>query len=332
MARKFTESFDMQSLDQLGTVSDVAIISSSLGGGDFALQLTGFFTKNFATAEAENYYGFYLQPNAGGWNSAHKQLAWLNGLTILGTLKINDSGKMEAYVGTGGGETLVGTGTVTWSAGQGKHVQARVLIANGGGVIQVKADGVLDIDFSGDTQPGSETEIDGIHMNNTSAVAAMIVNNNSGTKDNGFPGVVRMRGRKPDKDGFYNEFDREPASPTTAFDKVDDSGTPDTADFVSTDVNLEAQSLRFPSHGLIRADVKAVNYLYYMRKIASGQATHGTRKIATEANIFDAAPINLSTSFRTERFRYTENPHTALPWVLEDAQDDRFESIIQSLV
>jgi len=330
MARKFTESFDMGSLDQYTSVSTTSIVSSSIGGGDFAMTSGGSQEKVYASGEDEQFYGFYISPQAPGVDVNEAPIRWRNGTTVLGRLGFNASKQLVAYTGL---STLVGSDTYVWSNNETRHIQVRVKIHDTTGVIQVKIDDILVIDFLGDTKPGAETVIDGFQHVQAALFASVVNNNTSGTKDNGWPGVLRMRGRKPDEDGFYNDFDREPASPTTAFDKVDDSGTtPDTADFVSTDVNLEAQSLRFPSHGLIRADVKAVNYLYYMRKIASGQATHGTRKIATEANIFDAAPINLSTSFRTERFRYTENPHTALPWVLEDAQDDRFESIIQSLV
>jgi len=329
MARLFTESFDMGSLDQYTSVNTASIVSSSIGGGDFAMTSGGSQEKVYGSGEDEQFYGFYASSQNPGADSSHSFLRWRNAGTVLGRLGFNGSKQLVAYTGL---STLVGSDTYVWADNETRHIQVRVKIHDTTGIIQVKIDDVLVIDFTGDTKPGAETVIDGFQHVHLGLMASVVNNNNFGTKDNSWPGVLRMRGRTPDEDGFFNDFDRDPASPTTAYTHLDESASPDTADIVSTDVNLDVQSLRFPSHGLIRSGVKAVNYLYYMRKIASGQAVHGTRKIATEANIFDAAPINLSTSFRTERFRYTENPHTALPWVLEDAQDDRFESMIQALV
>lgn len=333
MGRQFTESFDMEVLTgRFDLIISASIVSDSLGGGDFALNCAGEIEKTLPSGSDEKFFGFYVKPTNPTVPSQPIML-WKKTATRLGRISFNASRQIQAVVGDGGGEVIVATGTTVWANNDAHHIQLRVKIHDTTGVIQVLVDGVLELDFVGDTKPGADTTIDGFRMNIGDAkYASMIVNDTSGTKNKGFPGTRRMRGRKPDEDGFYNEFDRSPASPTTAFDKLDESGAPNITDFVSTDVNLEAQSLRFPSHGLIRAEVKAVTYLYHMQKITSGAVVHGTRKISTASNIFDAAATQLSTSFRTEEFRYDENPHTALPWTLDEAQEDQFESIIQSNV
>jgi hypothetical protein len=327
--RRFTESFDMQSFDQFNSALFCTIANSSLGGGDFAMSSGGAQQKQFSVSDDEWYFGYFFAPDNPGVNVNHMSVAWMNGSTVLGSLRFNGDKQLEVYVGS----SPVSAGTYIWSNFEGRHIQVYVKIANSGGKIQVKVDGVLEVDFTGDTQPGADTVVDGFKHEADGVYAAIVVNDSTGTEDNSWPGVVRMRGRKPDEDGSYDgEFDLDPASPATAYTKLDEATAPDTSDIISTDVNGAKQSLRFPSHGLIRAQVLAVNYLYYMRKVSAGEAIHGVLRISDSNEQSDASPRALSTSFRTESFRYTTNPITGLPWTLDEAQEDEHESVIEAVV
>jgi hypothetical protein len=68
--------------------------------------------------------------------------------------RVDQQHRWVAYVGS----NAVAYGTFmnldTWY-----HIQLRVKIADAGGVIQVKLDGNVDIDYSGDTKPGAGTTI-----------------------------------------------------------------------------------------------------------------------------------------------------------------------------
>jgi len=327
MARKFTESFDLETLDQFSSATAATVVSSSIGGGNFAMSSGGEQFKQFSSGDSEMYFAFYLQPDNPGDNAGHKSIAWMNGSTVLGSLRFNGSRQLYLYVGS----SPVATGTYVWSDSESRHIQVYVKLDDSTGIIQVKIDDILEIDYAGDTKPGSETEIDAFKHEADGRFAAIIVNDTSGPEDNSWPGVVRMRGRKPDADGNFNDFDRDPASPTTAYTHLDETGAPDPADIVSSDVNGDRQSLRFPSHGLIRAQVLSNNFFYHMRKISSGEGTHGLARLSDNVEEMDAAPRALSTSFRTEIFRYTTNPVTELPWTLDEAQEDEYESIMEAV-
>jgi len=340
MGRIFTESFDLETLDQFSSSTDAAVIESNLGGGDYALEIddSGSIEKTFASAAGEKFYGFFAEFDE--TNDASKRiLLWKNGSTVLGSVRFNSSNrKVEGYTGDGGGETLRGTSTVVWNDLARHHVAVRVKLGNGGsGRLQVKIDNVLQIDFSGDTQPGSETTIDGFECiagSGKSRYAAFYINNTSGSllRENTWQSALRMRGRKAVADGFHDQFDRDPASPTTAFSHVDETGAPSPTDIISEDTNGNKQSLRFNSHGLIGAAVQSNSFMWHMRKVTDGQGKHGLRKRTPGTTIMDSASEVLGTGFETHIFRYPKNPHTTLDWTLNEAQEDQYESVMEAVV
>ena len=92
-------------------------------------------------------------------------VTWFNGSTEMGSLRRNaTSGKLELYTGT---STLVATSNAAINQTTWYHFTVYVYIADAGGFIKVYLDNDLVtafVEFSGDTKPSTQTQIDMIKL------------------------------------------------------------------------------------------------------------------------------------------------------------------------
>lgn len=126
-------------------------------------------------------------------------------------------------------------------AGIWHTIEVRVVHNDTTGVVDVRLDGVQVINFSGDTIPASEVDIDRVEFRSPGGSGNgqlddfYILDTNGGAPQNTFLGDWKIDTIFPDGDGNYTEFDTTfPASPTTHWDKVEETPTVDDASYNET--------------------------------------------------------------------------------------------------
>ena len=99
---------------------------------------------------------------SGATPASGKYLRWMKGATVLGTLNVDANAKLCVY--TGDGASLKATGNTVLLRDMWYVVELHLTISDSG-VFEVRLDGVSEISWSGDTQPGSDTDIDTVELN-----------------------------------------------------------------------------------------------------------------------------------------------------------------------
>ncbi|MFH2011672.1 MAG: hypothetical protein ABIJ37_03055 [Pseudomonadota bacterium] len=108
-----------------------------------------------AIVPADNEYYFALRIKINSVTSGRASFSWRKGSNAILQFALNGSGNYCVYRGT----TLITTGSKIMDTEE-YLIEGHIVIHDTTGVIQLKIDEVLDIDFSGDTKPGSDTTVD----------------------------------------------------------------------------------------------------------------------------------------------------------------------------
>lgn len=93
--------------------------------------------------------------------SAGKYLRWFKGATVLGTLNVNASGNITVY--TGDASSLKATGTTVLEINKWYVIELHLNISDSG-TFAVRIDGQSEFTWEGDTQPGTDTEVDMVEL------------------------------------------------------------------------------------------------------------------------------------------------------------------------
>ena len=163
MARIFIDGFESGG-DDLWDAENNATVISSTGkdmDGDYCLDLaanTEYLQKDI-TADDEMYFAFlYRFTDA---TRSEQILTAYNGATkLLQVRKTESSHLIEVCRGV----TLVDTGIKTLNINTTYLIEVRFKVADAGGRIEVKVDGVQDIDFTGDTKTDANTQFDKVRL------------------------------------------------------------------------------------------------------------------------------------------------------------------------
>lgn len=173
MAREFVDGFESGSFD-LWETQDIRsgsfvsrIIDDPIEKPDgmseyFAYLYTYSYIVKEITARSEYYFSFLYSPR---YSSGSESLICVqHGSTILGWIRRPTSAPYVLSYCRGESSTIQSTGSAEISLDSTYLVEVYVKIANTGGRVVVKVDGVTDIDFTGDTQPGADTTIDAVRL------------------------------------------------------------------------------------------------------------------------------------------------------------------------
>lgn len=163
MARKFIDGFESGG-DDLWDSEDNATVVATAGldmDGSYCLDLIAIdeFLQRSFTADSEMYFAFLYRPiNI----SAKGILALDYNSTAIATVRRNTtSGLVEIYSPT---YALADTGSHALSINTTYLIEVRFLMADAGGRFVIKVDGVTDIDYTGDTKPGADTQINSARL------------------------------------------------------------------------------------------------------------------------------------------------------------------------
>jgi len=135
------------------------------------------------------------------------------------------NGKLGAHNGAG---TLVASSTNLYPLTAFNSLQVFILVADSGGRYKIIVNGVTEIDFTGDTRNGSNTNIAAVLLNDTGTQVNCHDDFVWGTgTDTDNPGSVKVAGPYPSADGNANQLDKSPASVSRFYMPSDDTASPD---------------------------------------------------------------------------------------------------------
>lgn len=312
MARLLTESFEAQHTLRFNTFTGLINTSSQVDEIASA-NLTGsqFAERVFSSAMSEFYAGFFIKVSNSG--TTVQFLRWGSGATELGRIQLNSTTKqIEAVVGG----SVVATSTHFIVDNTIYHLQVHLLISDAGGSLQTKLDDTLDISFTGDTKPGSDTTADRIRwggINGSSFFDDLCVNNTSGAEDNSWPGVVRIQRMLVTGAGNYvNNWSRNTgANNWQAVDEVPHNS--DTDYLFTTTANLY-ESFSMADQSLVNANYRALITSAIAKKDSGTvQLAVGIRHNLNSTDYWGANSA-LGTSYGVVEERRTTDPSTGAAW------------------
>lgn len=206
-----------------------------------------------------------------------------------------------------------------------------IKIADAGGRIVVKIDGVTVIDFTGDTKPAGDTTIAAIGFQGITGQNwngdDLAINDTTGVVDNGWINDIRIVAQEVDGNGDTNEYtpsagsnyqnvDETPANDDTDYNEDSTAGHRDMYTVGDFDASGGKTITRVWAEARCRDTVAAGG------KVRLGVKTHGT--------VYLSSDISLLTSYTTRNIGsdLTNNPNTGNPWT--DAEADAVQFVVET--
>jgi len=270
-------------------------------------------TKDFTPEVTELYAGMFLQlgsvaTNLGGfftWKDSGTN-------TTLGFIGFENS----KLVVSADGSTAAATGTTTLTVGTTYHVQFYINYANSG-QLTVLLNQNPEVSFTGDTKPGAVTGISRFTLSGAATaqvfIDTVLVNNTSGSVDNTYPGIVRMKLLTPAGPGTYvNNWSRNTgATNWQAVDEVPNDG--DSTYLFTSSANI------YESFSMTDPGLSNVNYQALITS-SIAKKDSGTVQLAVgivdddNATNYYVANSALGTSYGIVEGRLTRDPSTGSAW------------------
>jgi len=250
-----------------------------------------------------------------GWGTVQ----FRNGGTMMVQLGLDTTyRKFQIYVGS----TLVATGSFTYNLDTWYLLEFHIKIDDTVGVVQLKVDGKLDIDFSGDTKPGTATTIDSLYLyalgytQSHSYFDDIAINNVSGTADNSWCGEGRIIYLVDNAAGDVTELTPNTGANYAAVDET-------TADGDTTYVEGATLDLR-DLYNLADSGLAAGSTIKRVIPVASARDTVANGgKIAlglkTNGTEYFGSDIALTTNYApVQGTEYLVNPNTGVAFTIAE--------------
>jgi hypothetical protein len=315
MARELIDGFEA-GLTLMAAISGSAALVSTTGlnlSGDYCLNLpiSSDSVVDYAlVADDEKYFAFKYRTNTLTQNAYMNRVMFLyKGANIIFQLRRNTTSyKLEAYVET----TLVATGTTALGFSTTHLIEVRVKVADSGGIIQVKLNGVLDIDYSGDTKPGTNTQFDILRIAGTGSAYAHGWWDDLVVDDAAWIGDTKIQGIRPTAAGNAAQWTPSAGANFQCVDEV----PPDDADYVETNT---AAILDTHGFGDLVGSIESIKCVQvHARSVKEGAPTPQNLQLAVRSGATDyfsgnkavpaAAPKGLFNIWETD-------PNTAAAWL-----------------
>jgi len=229
MARLLTTGWETGTHDDAYGYSgypDMETSSPRTGGYALRIRAADTYPLRSWTGVSELYMGFAFRPAAID-GTIHKIVYFRDGVTTVNQLRLSGSGYLQAY--NGDGTTLLATGTQALAGGVWYYIQVHLKVADSSGDFEVKVDGatVLDIDYSGDTKPSTNTVITNVMLSGyqsgstyRTAYDDLVVNDTSGSYNNSWTGNVKLYPIRPNAAGDSTQWTPNTGNNYAAVDEV----------------------------------------------------------------------------------------------------------------
>lgn len=271
------------------------------------------------TAAGEYYFriAYYTEAT----NNNQDAIQFRKGTTTLASMRVDHvNNKYQLVIGS----SVVATGTMLYTPSTWFLFEFRLKIDNSAGVFTLKVDGVVDADFTGDTQPGADTTIDNLYLTVSHSLNGcdsyfddIAINDTNGSVDNSWcgDGYILFE-QKPTAAGDVTQLTPSAGDNWAAVDEIPhdsdityvESGTADQYDLYNV------ANTTIPDGSTIsRVRVQAIakDTVADGGKIKLGVKTNG--------NEYWSDDIALTTNYTAENgTEYTTNPNTSAAWTKEE--------------
>lgn len=312
----------------LGAITGQYGLHGNLGPGAYALipyqDITGA-----PQSLSESFAGLNLQSTS--YSSTGALFGWRKTGTVLGSIRQTTGRNLTLYVGT----SQVATGTKVLTDGQTYNIQIRIKIHDTTGSIQVKIDGIQDINYDNqDTKPGSDADVNEFQFGNTGIATGggtckfddFILNDTTTGVNNSFPGIRYIYPCLPTGDSSSNNAWSK-STGSNGWQLVDERPH-NTTDYVFSGTNGQQQGFTHAASGVpSTSTVKSVRFDYAALKVSSGQIKVGCRSNTTESL---SAALDLGTAYEIRSAYFEQDPHTTSDWTISGA--DAAESLVEAVI
>ena len=308
--------------DKLDFTSTTGTVQTSIVyTGGYALGITGSAAFDLPVPVPGDvlYLSFFLYTDLG--SSSIIDFMRVRDISGVGLLEFSANISGVAYLYRSG--TLLATSSspvfqdLAWH-----HVEIFVTIADSGGRGVLKVNGVTVIDFTGDTKPGTNTDIytfaASVGNNFAYYYDDLVVNDDGGSApDNTYPGRVRLFPLRPTGAGNYTQWDRGGTDSGANWSQVEEVPA-SSVDYVTTTVDDEIDSYALANLSGLPAGASFKSVIV----VAEAMLDSGSKKLAlgVRSGSTDSfgADKGLGTSYSPKYERFTTDPADSNPWTETD--------------
>jgi hypothetical protein len=269
--------FEQGSVDVIPAVDrtgDITVNTDAAKTGSYSLdcRISSYGHSNFrvhlSPTRNELYVSFWFLVTETTWP------AWQYGIYIRAYLTdgnyaavVSDASHyMDAYRQT----TKVADGSIVMDGDGWHHIQAHFIIDNTTGEINTKVNGDIDVEFVGDTQPGSSTSISYIQIgcDHNAPNAAAIRVDNLVLRDDDWSGDCRVYGSLPNAAGDSTDWD---PSAGANYQCVDERPPDDDTSYI-TSVTSGSTDLYNYADPSLTGEVQAINIWTRAKELTAGDS------------------------------------------------------------
>ena len=237
--------------------------------------------------------------------------------TDIGSVRFNTATQaFDIYVGT----TKVASGSKTYTANNWVVIEVHYKLGTSG-EFTLKIDGVVDATFTGNTKPGSETQVDCFYFypNTDGGIDDIAMNDTSGTVDNSWCGDGYVIALHPDSNGDLSQLIGSDGNSEDNYALVNEASSNGDTNYVEGSVVGGKDLYNFSVPGLSGVVIKRIWAEAIARDtVASGGLIAMTIKI-NSTEYTDPSDTVLGTSYGTVKGKeYLVNPSTDMEWMLSD--------------
>jgi len=215
--------------------------------------------------------------------------------------------------------TILATGTEVFNWDEWFMIELYVLVDNSSGVGQIRINSVLDIDYSGDTQPNTSTDISYVRITSGSDdwvmyVDDVAINDTTGGADNTWPGDGRVIAILPDGAGDNTDFTPSAGS---NYQNVDERPPDGDTTYNESDTDTDYDLFNLAACGLSDVTILGIDVKLTVRKtVANGDQMRA--KIKTGGTEYNGSDFDPSTTYTRQVATWRTNPNTSSAWTISD--------------
>lgn len=327
MGRVFIDGFENGNLDLWTTVGEYALVAQGIPG------MSGAYCLNLATGSApvsnlglsftagsDFYLAFKYRRTLTTQNCAI--LALYKGGTSIGGLKIpigTNAGKLVAYIGSQYNENAIGQTFI--DANVTYLIEFRYKLADAGGIIQVKLNGSLEIDFTGDTKPGSDTTIDYLTLGQLGSFNSNAYFDDFVLDNASWIGNTQIQGLVASENGSLIQWTPSVGSNWSCVEEIPKND----ADYVST--NTDGQLDLYSFSDLQGAIESVKSLIVSARALKEGSPVPQKLQVALRSgggNYFCPGKVLQIASPKSVCHLWETDPATGLPWQTSGVNNGEF--------
>jgi hypothetical protein len=331
MSLRFIDSFDhyttlAHKYDSAFNNGTLQIAAGHARTGANGLRMTGGFTRVIKNLDAQGTWFLGFGINLESLSNLLELCCTYDGIAVAaqGYLRVQaTTGKILLVRGDG---TVLATSTLALVTGQYYFIEFKHVIANAGGVMEARVNGVVWATFTGDTQNTANATADMIVLGSISGQHTeqkcddFYVCDGQGAANNNYLGDIQVHCMLPDGAGNYTQFTPSAGS---NFQNVDDAAPDDDTTYNSEATEGEADTYTFSDIPIATGTVHGIQIAIRARKESAGTASM-QRRYRRSGTDNDGASFNPNTTYGTQLEIVEQDPIAAGAWTITNLNGSEF--------